>query len=201
MWGPGEHRGRQRRWLLLLLCCCGLGFAGQAAGGGARGALQGGGSASELQPLRFPAARNHPSPGRQLLHQPHCSSASAAALPPTSTVLCGRLRIEWRGGGAVRRQLHGCVPRVPAGVSGPEPALMERGGPGSHPVQALLAASVAAVRRLPLLARVVKDQLAAGRFHLPHLVGHGAERLPSPVGAAVDPARHDQRHSGASAAD
>ena len=68
-----------------------------------------------------------------------------------------------------------------------------RGAEGwPHPVQAGVAAGIAADRVAPLLAGVVKDQLASGGLHLAHLVGHGAERLPSPVGHTVAPAQEIQ---------
>ena len=62
-------------------------------------------------------------------------------------------------------------------------------------MQPLVAARITACRVAPLLAGVVEDQLASGGLHLAHLVGHGAERLPSPVGHTVAPA---QEHSDAS---
>ena len=78
---------------------------------------------------------------------------------------------------------------VAAGLGG-------RGGRGwPHPVQPLVAARITACRVAPLLAGVVEDQLASGGLHLAHLVGNGAERLPSPVGHTVAPA---QEHSDAS---
>ena len=58
-------------------------------------------------------------------------------------------------------------------------------------MQAGVAAGITADRVAPLLAGVVKDQLASGGLHLAHLVGHGAERLPSPVGNTVAPAQEN----------
>ena len=58
-------------------------------------------------------------------------------------------------------------------------------------MQTLVAAGITAGRGLPLLAGVVQDQLASGGLHLAHLVGHGAERLPSPVGNTVAPAQQN----------